>query len=93
MGNSVDFAFTIHTNKTEKLMIDYIIGFQGKNNMLLPKVFKIKKCTLQKETATLIEKKHVLKVMTTKRLYPGKHYVQLQINGALHGKQFFMLEL
>ena len=45
---------------------------------------------LQKET--FISKKHPLKLMTTKALYPGKYFVELMINGNSFGKKEFELK-
>ena len=62
-------------------MIDYVLHLKSKRGNLNEKVFKIKKITLKKDESIKIHKKHPLKVMSTKVLYPGIQKLELQING------------
>jgi hypothetical protein len=76
-------------------MIYYIIHFVQKNKsakILLPKTFKIKKISLLKGDEIFIKKHHVLKAMTTKKVYEGIHRIDIQINGNLFQVGSFMLE-
>lgn len=91
IGDALEFSFSIVSHATEKLMIDYVIGFVGKNGTITEKVFKIKKCTLKKKEPLRVTKKHPLRIMTTKKLYPGTHFVSLQINGMPHEYHEFEL--
>lgn len=81
LGEALAFNFEIEALKDEDLIIDYRIHFLTKKGKLKPKVFKIKVLSLKKGKSTIINKKHPLKKMTTKALYPGRHQVELQING------------
>jgi hypothetical protein len=54
-------------------------------------VFKIKQLSLKSNVPVVIEKKHLFKHMSTKKLYPGNHQIQLQINGTLYDKGDFTL--
>lgn len=97
---SLDFSFDIFPLLTspkgrgidqEKLIIDYKIHFLTKNGELKPKVFKIKKLDLVGKLN--ISKKHPLKLMTTKALYPWTHYLELWINWVSFWKKSFELTL
>ncbi len=56
------------------------------------KVFKIKTLSLVKNTTVTIRKSHPLrKHMTTRTLYPGKHLLEIQINGNIVAKKSFTL--
>ena len=93
IGENLVFSFDIisTTSKTQQLMINYRLHFKKANGALAPKTFKItKKQLLGNETLT-ITKKHPLKIMSTRKLYPGEHVVELQINGVSLGKQKFKL--
>jgi len=86
----LNFSFDIVCESQQNLIIDYKIYFISKNWKLLPKVFKIKKWAF-KWTQT-ITKKHLLKLMTTKALYPWEHFVEIVINGKSFGKESFELQ-
>lgn len=91
IGEFVEFDLKIIAKKNEKLIIDYIVYFQNKNGKRGSKVFKIKKVLLRKGGDLTIHKKHFLRVMTTRRLYPGRHKIELQINGKIYGEKEFLL--
>ena len=91
IGESVEFNFKIIAKKKESLMIDYIIYFQTKSGKKSFKVFKIKKVTLNKGEELKVNKRHPLRVMTTRKLCSGKHRVELQINGSVQKGGEFLL--
>lgn len=91
LNNYLDFSFNITANTNEKLMLDYKIIYPIRNNRKSEKVFKIKKINTQKKTVTPIQKKHLFKIMRTKKLYPGKYKIQLQINGKIFAQNHFQL--
>jgi 3-methyladenine DNA glycosylase AlkC len=68
-------------NTSQKLVIDYVIQYMRSNGKLSPKVFKLKTLHLQPKQSLVIKKIHHLKPVTTRRHYPGQHFVDLQING------------
>ena len=92
IGSALEFAFDIDLQKDEKLMIDYLLYFQNKSGKLAPKTFKIKKGEFKKGETITVQKKHPLKKMTTKKLYPGLHKVALQINGQIFKAEEFVLK-
>jgi 3-methyladenine DNA glycosylase AlkC len=83
IGEAVEFAFDITStsNKSQQLIIDYVLHFKKASGELAPKTQKISKKTLVAGETMSISKKHLLKVMTTRTLYPGVHKIDLQING------------
>lgn len=83
IGNNFEFSFKLTSNskKSQRLLIDYLMYFQKKNGELSPKTFKIKKMDLPAGETVMLAKKHPMRSMSTKTLYPGSHKVQLQING------------
>lgn len=93
IGETLTFSFDIvsKSKKKQELMIDYILYFKKANGKLAPKAHKIAKKSLKAGETLHIEKNHPLRVMTTRKLYPGKHEVELQINGKTYGKKSFEL--
>lgn len=89
--DSLRFSFDIISEEKQNLIIDYKLYFINKSWKLIPKVFKIKKWSFSNGTYT-IEKNHLLKLMTTKALYPWQHFIEIIINGTSFGKKDFELK-
>ena len=81
IGETLEFSFTLESLSRQNVMIDYIIHHQTKSGLSRPKIFKIKKISLKKGATITINKRQAFRIMTTKKLYPGKHILELQING------------
>ena len=83
VGDTVEFSFDVVStgSKAQSLMIDYIIHFQKASGELAPKTHKLSKKVLPAGKTLSINKKHPLKLMTTRKLYKGLHNIELQING------------
>ncbi len=92
VGETLEFSFKLDSNKKEKLLIDYLVHFQTHAGKLQPKVFKLKKLDVKKGEVIHLEKKHPLREMTTKKLYPGEHKIEIQINGKSCGEADFHLK-
>lgn len=93
IGESLQFSCVLQsTDKTpQDFIVDYIIEFKKANGTHAQKVHKLKMLRLApKETVTLT-KKHPLRVMTTRTLYPGEHKVTLQVNGKTFDTHSFLL--
>ncbi len=86
VGEALQFSFILRsTDKVpQDFLIDYVLYFRKANGELTSKVHKITKKSLAPQEECLLNKKHPLRIMTTRKLYPGEHKVALQVNG----KQF-----
>lgn len=93
LGEYLEFSFEIFGEKKQNLIIDYKIIYPSKNSRRSEKVFKIKKIILEKEEKKMIEKKHLFRKMTTKKLYSGEYIVKIQINGKFFSEEKFYLEV
>ena len=81
-GTALEFSFELKALRSEALMVDYVIDFVKASGALSPKVYKIKQLKLEKGETSAVTKRHALRAnATTYKLYPGTHYVTLQING------------
>lgn len=83
LGEAIELTLTIHSRRDQKLIIDYLIGFQKANATIAPKVFKLTTRTLKADESITLIKRHPIKPATTRVHYAGEHTVQLQINGVL----------
>ncbi len=93
LGESLKFDFELQSEKTksQKLVIDYAIHYQKKSGELAPKVFKLKDIELKPKQAVSISKAHRFMDFTTRKHYPGKHAVEIIVNGKSYGKKEFLL--
>ncbi|WP_442507929.1 DNA alkylation repair protein [Novipirellula sp. SH528] len=92
-GQAIEFSFEVTGLQNESLLVDYVVDFVKANGTLAPKVHKIKQVRVKKGETITIRKRHPLRDgATTYTLYPGVHYVTLQINGKPFGTQSFELQ-
>lgn len=91
IGEALVFGVDLQSNARQSLLLDYIINFARDGKPGGRKVFKMKQFELAADERREILKKHPLRPMTTRRLYPGQHTVTLQINGKAAGNFSFEL--
>ena len=92
IGDTLEFSFTMLSDKKENLIIDYVVTYPTPHKNISQKVFKIKKLEAKKGKEIKIEKKHPFRKMTTKKLYSGKYELGIQINGKIISSIDFELE-
>jgi 3-methyladenine DNA glycosylase AlkC len=85
-GASASFTVTITNNATEQqaLLIDFQVHFVKANGDKRAKVFKLTQKTLAAGASVSIGKRISLAPMTTRKLYSGRHQIDLLINGQPH---------
>lgn len=81
-----EFEVASQSSKKQKLVIDYRIHFQKAGGKTSPKVFKLKTLELAAGGKISICKDHVLRVVTTRKHYWGKHALEILINGVAYKK-------
>jgi 3-methyladenine DNA glycosylase AlkC len=85
IGEAITFQFELASRKEEiqKIMVDYCIYYVKKNGSRWPKVFKLKELELAPRTTTIIAKKQSFQNFTTRKHYPGKHKLEIIVNGSV----------
>ena len=93
MGAEFKFEFEVKSksNDTQNLVIDYVIHHVKANGKLKPKVFKLAKKKLQAGETLHISKKHSLRLINTRKYYPGMHLLEIQVNGTVYKQAKFEL--
>jgi len=83
VGEDVGLHVTLHStaHAPQQLVVDYAVHHVRANGSTSPKVFKGWKLTLEPHTTRTLDKRHSLRPVTTRQLYPGPHRIELQING------------
>ncbi len=93
VGSALAFQFSVRslTSTPQKLVIDYRLHFLRNNGDHSLKVFKLKSVTLEGGKEVEIKKAHSLKPITTRRYFPGVHFLEILVNGKGYGKSKWVL--
>jgi 3-methyladenine DNA glycosylase AlkC len=95
LNERIEFSFVLKSTakKPQKLVIDYVIHHRKSNKETTPKVFKLKTFTLAGKAMAEIRKAHSLKVITTRKYYPGVHFLEIQVNGKIYARAEWNLKI
>ncbi len=67
--------------RPQRLAVDYVVHHVKANGSRSPKVFKGWVLALGAGETVTLEKRHSLRPVTTRRLHPGVHRIDIQVNG------------
>jgi 3-methyladenine DNA glycosylase AlkC len=83
VGEHVTLTLTLHSTArtAQKLVIDYAVHHVKGDGRTSPKVFKGWSVELPAGGELRLVKRHSMKVVTTRRYYPGRHAIDINING------------
>ena len=86
IGGGLRFSFEITSTgkKDQALLIDYAVHFMKANGTTRPKVFKLRKISLAPSARIELTAAVSFADMTTRRHYPGRHRIDLLINGVTY---------
>jgi 3-methyladenine DNA glycosylase AlkC len=92
-GGTVEIAFGVTSTsaKAQRLAVDYVVHFMKANGQTAPKVFKLKALDLDAGQSISLGAKRSFEERTTRRHYPGRHGIEIQINGVSCGQTGFKL--
>lgn len=91
LGEKLKFSFSLKADEDISLLVDYNIIYPMKNNKKSKKTFKLKKVFFKKGETIFVEKSHLFRKMTTKKLYSGEYKIQIQINCKVYQEIIFNL--
>lgn len=91
VGDQLGFSFLLHGAADEQLVVDYAVEFQLARGKTGRKVYKLKKTSIGKGQELAIEKRHSFRPITTRTYYPGKHAVEILVNGRSLSRAEFTL--
>jgi 3-methyladenine DNA glycosylase AlkC len=77
------------SQRIQPVLVDARVGFVKANGKTSYKTFKVKTCTLQPQETSEMSLKVSLAVHTTRKPYPGKHVVEITVNGHAYGTTSF----
>lgn len=94
IGEALTFQFELVSRhrKTQKLMVDYRIHYVKKGGETSPKVFKLKEIKLLVNESVFISKKQRFQDFTTRKHVPGKHKLDVLVNGEVVKRITFVVK-
>lgn len=94
VGDELGFSFTLKTSAAAlgQLRLEYAIDFLKANGKHSCKVFKISEGDLS-ESERRVQGKQSFRPMTTRKYYPGEHWLSIRVNGCEKARQRFNLKL
>lgn len=83
IGEKVTMAFSIRntSSRVQELLVDFVVHFVKANGATSAKIFKLKRLVLAPNAAEQLKSSVSLAVHTTRQPQPGKHAVDVRING------------
>lgn len=86
VGDKLRFSFTIASTgkRPQDLLIDYAVHFVKANGDTRPKVFKLRRIELPPAAELPLASTISFADMTTRKHYPGRHRIDLLVNGVPH---------
>jgi 3-methyladenine DNA glycosylase AlkC len=86
IGGTVEMAFTLQADGSPvPVMVDYRVHHAGARVPRTAKIFKLTTCTLQPAAPRRITRRHAFRQVSVRRIHPGRHLVEIQVNGRVLG--------
>lgn len=87
IGDHTQMTLKIKNNGvSSKFRLEYIVSYLKKNGSYNDKVFQISEKEFSKNQEEIFVKKIDFKNLSTRKHYPGKHFISLKINGVVREK-------
>ncbi len=81
IGEAVTIEFALTADEQTPAMVDYRIHHAGAKAARAPKVFKLKRTVLEPGVETTFQRDHRIREVSVRRIHPGPHLIEIQING------------
>jgi 3-methyladenine DNA glycosylase AlkC len=94
LGQALQFSFAVESAsaKTQRLVVDYVLHYVKKNGATSPKVFKLRDVTLAPRATIKLARRQHLRDFTTRKHHPGRHRVEILVNGRKMAGGTFVLQ-
>lgn len=83
LGSTVELRFEVlnRSRRSQALEVDLAVHFMKARGETRPKVFKVRSVTLAPGEAVVLDKRISFEQLTTRRHYPGRHPLEVLVNG------------
>ena len=93
LGEAIEFTarLTSTAKQAQNFVIDYAVHHMKANGETRPKVFKFCRLSLDPGKTKELVRCHAIRPISTRKYYPGKHAVEILVNGRSLGRVDFQL--
>ena len=93
LGDQISLSFRLESTAAtaQRLVVDYIVHYVKKSGGSSAKVFKLKELTLEAGQSLSLSRTQSIRDFTTRVHYPGRHEVEIVVNGESLARDFFTL--
>ena len=85
IGEAATLTATLTATASTKAVVDYIVHYQGAHKRRSGKVFKLATRTIEPGTPCTVSKRHKFEHVSIRRIHPGIHRIEIQVNGQVLG--------
>ena len=85
IGGEVEVSFALLADGDVPVVVDYVVHHAGARGTRSPKVFKLTSRTLRAGVPAHVTRRHRFREVSVRRLYPGPHRIEVQVNGRVLG--------
>ncbi|HVF03220.1 MAG TPA: DNA alkylation repair protein [Frankiaceae bacterium] len=85
IGGEATIELTLTADRATRVVVDYVVHHAGARGTRAPKVFKLTSRTIDPAAPERIVRRHRFREVSVRRLYPGPHRVEIQVNGRVLG--------
>ena len=93
LGEAITLAFTLKATGAgdQKLVVDYAITYVRRAERSSRKVFKLKTLVLEPGATATLSRRQIIRDFSTRTHHPGRHAVEVLVNGRVLGRTAFVL--
>lgn len=93
LGETISLSLRLESTASnpQRLVVDYIVYYVKKSGGSSAKVFKLKEFTLDPGKSVILSRSQTVRDFTTRVHYPGRHEVEVVVNGESLAKDYFDL--
>ncbi len=88
---TLSFSLTSTAGEAQRLVVDYAVHYVKKSGAASPKVFKLKALDLPAGATQAFSRRQAIRDFSTRTHHPGRHEVDVLVNGQVLGRAFFDL--
>jgi 3-methyladenine DNA glycosylase AlkC len=92
LDTALEFSLDLESGQETEVIVDYVLHFPGPAGKLTGrKVYKLRRVTLSAGVTTITKRHRLRSGMTTRTLYPGRHEIEVLVNGTPKARGTFWL--
>lgn len=94
LGDTITLSATLASTspKAQPLVVDYVVHYPRASGRVSEKVFKWAELTLPPRETVTLTRRQTIRDFSTRRHHPGRHRVELQVNGRRLADSAFTLQ-